>query len=99
MMSTESQNIGKLYDDKFRRFAEMERFENGKCKRITKKDLMRFLEWMFDTFGNGDTSAFSAQMLSNLYLQDTGNYISSATIRNNKSAWIKNSKGEIVKIR
>ena len=99
MMSTESQNIGKLYDDKFRRFAEMERFENGKCKRITKKDLMTFLEWMFDTFGNGDTSAFSAQMLSNLYLQETGNYISNATIRNNKGAWIKNSKGEIVKIK
>ena len=99
MMSTETHNVSKLYDDKFRRFAEMERFENGKCKRITKKDLMRFLEWMFDTFGNGDTSAFSAQMLSNLYLQDTGNYISSATIRNNKSAWIKNSKGEIVKIK
>ena len=99
MMSTESQNIGKLYDDRFRRFAEMERFENGKCKRITKKDLMKFIEWMFDTFGNGDTSAFSAQMLSNLYLQETGNYISNATIRNNKGAWIKNSKGEIVKIK
>ena len=99
MMSADSQNVGKLYDDKFRRFAAMDKYENGKCKRITKKELMAFLEWMFDTFGNGDTSAFSAQMLSNLYLEETGNYISNATISNNKSAWIKNSKGEIVKIR
>ena len=99
IMSVDSQNVGKLYDDKFRKFAAMDKYENGKCKRITKKKLMAFLEWMFDTFGNGDTSAFSAQMLSNLYLEETGNYISNATIRNNKSAWIKNNKGEIVKIR
>ena len=99
MMSTESQNIGKLYDDKFRRFAEMERFENGKCKRITKKDLMKFIEWMFENFKNGDTGDFSAQMLSNMYLQETGNYISNATVRNNRGLWTKNNKGELIKIK
>ena len=99
MMSTETHNVGKLYDDKFRRFAEMERFENGKCKRITKRDLMKFIEWMFENFKNGDTGDFSAQMLSNMYLQETGNYISNATVRNNRGLWTKNNKGELIKIK
>ena len=99
MMSYETHNVGKLYDDKFRRFVEMEKYENGKCKRITKKDLMKFIEWMFENFKDGDTCDFSAQMLSNMYLQETGNYISNATVRNNKGAWMKNNKGELIKIK
>ena len=98
-MSTETHNVGKLYDDKFRRFAEMEKYENGKCKRITKRDLMKFIEWMFENFKNGDTGDFSAQMLSNLYFQETGNYISNATVRNNRGLWTKNNKGELIKIK
>jgi hypothetical protein len=60
---------------------------------------MKFIEWMFENFKNGDTGDFSAQMLSNMYFQETGNYISNATVRNNRGLWTKNNKGELIKIK
>lgn len=96
--SMDSESIQKLYDDKVKRLAELDKYNDGKCRRITKKELMAFVEWMFEKFDNGDCSHFSAQMLSNLYMQETGKYVSNATIRNNKNVWTKNMNGQLVKI-
>ena len=73
-------------------------YSNCKCTRITKKDLMEFINWTFEKFDNGNFDGYSCQAISNMYLQERGKYISNATIRNNKGKWTKNINGELIKI-
>ena len=84
---------------KYTKWVDFDKMNSGKCNRITKKDLIEYIKWTFEKFDNGNIDGYSCQAVSNMYLQETGNYISNATIRNNKGIWTKNIKGELVKIR
>ena len=83
--------------NKFNQWIDYDKLNNGKCNRITNKDLIEYIKWTFEKFENGNFDGFSCQAISNMYLQETGKYISNATIRNNKGLWIKNIKGEFIR--
>ena len=67
-----------------------------RCKRITKKEIMDFIEWAFNQTDD-NMSSYSNSMIAQLYTRDTGKYISSSTVRYNRDAWVK-LDGKIVKL-
>ena len=72
------------------------RYENGRCKRMTKKELFEFLEWAFDQTDNNMCN-YSNPMIADMYYNATGKYISASTVRRNRDCW-RRINGNFVKI-
>ena len=56
--------------------------------RITKRELMDFIEWAFNQTDD-NMSSYSNPKIAELYMRDTGRYISVSTVRLNRDAWVK----------
>ena len=73
----------------------MKDFEEVKQTRITKKGLYEFLEWAFAQTDD-NMCKYSNPKIAAMYLKDTGKYISTSCVRNNRDCWLK-VNGQFVK--
>ena len=68
-----------------------------KSTRTTRKELFEFLEWAFAQTDD-NMSTYSNPKIAAMYLKDTGKYISTSCVRNNRDCWVK-VNGKYVKER
>ena len=66
-----------------------------KQTRLTKKELFEFLEWAFAQTDD-NMSTYSNPKIAAMYLKDTGKYISTSCVRNNRDCWVK-VNGQFIK--
>ena len=66
-----------------------------KSTRLTKKGLFEFLEWAFAQTDDNMCN-YSNPKIAAMYLKDTGKYISTSCVRNNRDCWLK-VNGQFVK--
>ena len=59
-----------------------------RCKRITKKEVMAFVEWAFNQTDD-NMELYSNPKIAEMYMRDTGKYISPDTVRYNRERWLK----------
>ena len=64
-------------------------------KRMTNKQLMEFVEWAFEQTDDNMCN-YSNPKIAELYMRDTGRYISVSTVRLHRDAWVK-IDGKLVK--
>ena len=70
---------------------------NGRCKRLTKKELFEFLDWAFAQTDD-NMSTYSNPVIADMYYNDTGKRISVSCVRSNRDCW-RRVNGEFVKIK
>ena len=70
--------------------------DRTRCRRITKKEVMEFLEWAFAQTDD-NMSSYSNPMIANMYFRDTGKSISVGAVRLNRDSWVK-VDGRIVRL-
>ena len=68
-----------------------------KQTRTTRKELFAFLDWAFAQTDD-NMSTYSNPKIAAMYLKDTGKYISTTCVRNNRDCWVK-VNGKYVKER
>ena len=68
-----------------------------KQTRTTRKELFEFLDWAFAQTDD-NMSTYSNPKIAAMYLKDTGKYISTTCVRNNRDCWVK-VNGKYVKER
>ena len=68
-----------------------------KYHRITKQELHDFVRWMFKHIDDAGWSELSGLKISNLYMQETGKYISRSTVNRNRDNWFLKD-GKIVRV-
>ena len=66
-------------------------------KRMTKSELMDFLEWAFNQTDD-EMCNYSNPRIAEMYMRDTGRYISVSTVRLNRDCWVK-VDGKIIKMK
>lgn len=59
-----------------------------KQTRLTRKELFEFLDWAFAQTDE-NMSTYSNPKIAAMYLKDTGKYISTSCVRNNRDCWVK----------